>query len=248
VSDDHLQNADAPDMYEIYSLHADRYDELVESEDSDGNLRRFLRERIVQENMRVVEAGVGTGRVTRFYVDLAREVRGFDRSLHMLSRAQRNLGPWEDKLVLAVADHLRLPVADGSADLFIEGWSFGHRILDSPDDVQQVTGMLVSEAARVVGAGGRLTFIETLGTNVETAHPPLPVLGDFYDSLETDHGFEKHVIRTDYLFPSLNEAVRICGFFFGEEMARTILATNRSRSTDASVRIPEFTGVWSRLR
>lgn len=233
-----------PDMYEIYDQHADRYDELVGHEDFDASLRAFVRKRLISRGMTVVEAGIGTGRVTRTYVDLARQVLGFDRSSHMLEQAARNLAPWTGKLVLAPADHLNLPVPDGTADLFLEGWAFGHRILDTPDEVPSVTALLVSEAQRVTRADGSLVFFESLGTNVDEPHAPHDGLARFFELLETEHSFEAHVLRTDYRFESLDEASRICGFFFGEEMARGI-RERRGRGTSPVI-VPEFTGVWVR--
>ena len=54
-----------PSMYEIYDAHSDRYHELVMREDYQGNLARALKRVARWRDAVVVEAGIGTGRVTR---------------------------------------------------------------------------------------------------------------------------------------------------------------------------------------
>jgi ubiquinone/menaquinone biosynthesis C-methylase UbiE len=208
----------------------------------------------------VAEAGIGTGRVTETYIDLAREVRGYDRSAHMIERAARNLRQWSDRLHLSVAEHRELPLGDRSADVFVEGWAFGHVAVDHADDLARVTRELIAETMRVTRRGGSIVLIETLGTNVDAPAPPLSELGQFYEQLERVHGFARSVIRTDYRFSSAEEAIRLCAFFFGEEMERAVRARlspdarfasdgeGRQGRTDpsGSVIVPEFTGMWIR--
>ena len=123
-------------MYEIYDHHADRYDRLVTAEDYRGNLDATLREILAWHDAVVYEAGVGTGRVTRLYADAVRHATLCDRSAHMLDRARRNLRPWLHKLTFMEGDNLALPPGpDGPADIVIEGWSFGHAIMDEAASV-----------------------------------------------------------------------------------------------------------------
>lgn len=226
-------------MYEIYDRHADEYDALVSHEDHDGNLRGALRRRIDWGDAVVVEAGIGTGRVTRAYIDLVSRVLGFDRSPHMLDRAARNLASSAGKLRLDPAEHCDLPVPDGAADIFIEGWAFGHVAVDRPDETQAVACELIGEAERVTKQDGTILLIETLGTNTEVPMAPLPVLAEFYRELEEGHGFLREVIRTDYRFDTSDQAEELCGFFFGREMRDSV----RERG---GVIVPEFTGLWIR--
>jgi len=85
--------------------------------------------------------------------------------------------------------------------------------------------------------GGKSIIIETLGTNVSEPNPPEPILAYYYQSLESQLGYKKHVIQTDYDFTTVEEAARIMGFFFGEKMRTAIL-------TEQLDRIQEFTGIW----
>ncbi len=241
-----------PSMYEIYDRDARGYDALVGAEDHEGNLCRTLRGIVVWNDARVIETGLGTGRVTRCYVDVAARVRGYDRSAHMLARARENLAPWADRVELAPADHRALPVTSGAGDIFVEGWAFGHAVVDAASGavsasadsapspraaVEQVAAELLAEARRVVRPGGTVIIVETLGTNVKRPGAPLPELADFYRTLENRYGFEREVIRTDYRFDSPQEAEKRCRFFFGDELAE------RVRARGATI-VPEYTGVW----
>ncbi len=228
-----------PSMYEIYDRHADEYHALVSHEDHEGNLRNTLRSRFDWYGAVVVETGIGTGRVTGTYIDLVGQALGFDRSVHMLERAGRNLAQWVEKLRLSAAGHDALPVRDGVADIFIEGWAFGHVAVDRPDETEQVAHGLIGEAERVTDQAGTIVLIETLGTNTDEPAAPLPALADFYRELEEGHGFVRDVIRTDYLFDSPDQAERLCGFFFGTEMRDSVRARNHAI-------VPEFTGIWVR--
>ena len=247
-----------PSMYEIYDSDAAGYDRLVNAEDYRGELRTTLRRLVDWRGARVVEAGVGTGRVTRCYVDDARLVEGFDRSQHMLDRARANLARWPDRVRLARAEHLSLPVADATADVFVEGWAFGHSVVDAAElggsdgpekrrdepgeaaaRVGLVAARLVGEAERVVRPGGTIIIAETLGTNVNVPAAPLPALAAFYRLLEGAYGFARETIRTDYRFASCEEAAEVCGFFFGPEMGEAVRVRGEAV-------VPEFTGVFVR--
>jgi SAM-dependent methyltransferase len=224
-------------MYEIYNSSAREYDELVTHEDYTGNLRAFLRTTIEWNNKSVIEFGVGTGRVTRMYIDQVKAIAGYDRSPHMLQRAAENLSDHPNKATFNVCDNLDIHSLDGKVDIIIEGWSLGHTVGDHPETIEETTEYLVSSCASLLNTDGILIFIETLGTNVPVPTEPGIFLPKFYSLLEKKHGFQRSTISTDYKFDSVEEAARIAGFFFGDAMKETIL---RSQTTI----IPEFTGVW----
>jgi ubiquinone/menaquinone biosynthesis C-methylase UbiE len=250
-----------PSMYEIYDRHANEYDALIVHEDHESHLHDTLRNRIDWRGAVVVEAGIGTGRVTRSYIDLAGEVFGFDRSAHMLEQAARNLAPWAGRIHLDTAEHRALPVPDAVADIFIEGWAFGHVAVDRPDEPAVVIREVVGEAVRVTREGGTVILIETLGTNTDNPTPPLPALSEFYQRLE-QAGFAREVIRTDYRFDSPEQAAELCGFFFGDAMRASVWErvnrrqAGRTEGVTASdtvarpprdgVIVPEFAGMWVR--
>jgi len=87
----------------------------------------------------------------------------------------------------------------------------------------------------VLRDGGTIILFESLGTGYESPQR-LAHLENFYNWLD-DRGFRNKWIRTDYLFESPEEAGRIAGFFFGNDMKARIL---KERMTI----LPECTGVW----
>lgn len=241
-----------PDMYEIYDHHAAKYHELVQHEDVDGELRRAVFDVVNWRNTRVIEAGVGTGRVTGWYVKYITSALLLDRSEDMIDTARGILSPFLHRLTFRICDNTDLDrmktqvihpdVGNTGADIFIEGWSFGHTVLDAedkPGGIEARCDQLVHSSAALIRNGGTMIFLETLGTNVEKPAAPVPGLAQFYTQLETAYGFTRHEIRTDYMFDSVGQAADLCGFFFGAEMARDIQATG-------SKRIPEWTGMWTR--
>ncbi len=229
-----------PTMSEIYARYAPEYDELVQAEDADDNLPALLAGLATWSGSRVYEAGIGTGRITALYLEACRAAFGADRSLHMLSRAEQNLARYGPRLILQRGENLALPAAPWAADIFIEGWSFGHTLLDNHDD-GMTTAALVAQAEGTVRPGGTVILIETLGTAVDRPAAPDERLAAFYERLEAVHGFSRQTIRTDYQFASVAEATRVIGFFFGQEMGARVSAAGR-------LSVMEWTGVWWKQR
>jgi SAM-dependent methyltransferase len=229
-----------PSMYEIYQSHADAYDELVRYEDHQGNLRRVLHGLVDFSGKQMVEFGAGTGRLTELYAELAGEIRCYDRSEDMRRRAMLRLASYAGKLEYGILDHAESDPEDTRrADIVIEGWAFGHTVFDRQAHVARITAELVDCCRRLLRPGGTMVFIETLGTNVESPSAPGEILNAFYSELEQRHEFKRHIVSTDFRFPSLDAATRHMGFFFGQPMAQTVLA----RGSEV---VPEFTGIWLR--
>lgn len=228
----------AMDAREIYTAHAERYDELVRAEDVDGRLLPTISSITPLRGRRVIEVGAGTGRVTRLLLQAGAHVMATEPAQAMLDVARERLGVHEH-LTFVRADASALPAPDGWADLGIAGWVFGHLRHWLPDDWRTRIGAALDEMARVVKPGGTLVIIETLGTGRTTPAAPNADLAEYYAWLEGERGFVRREIRTDYRFASVEEAARVLGFFFGEEKARLVRAQEWST-------VPECTGVWSR--
>jgi uncharacterized protein len=235
VLDDNAGREDDQEL--IYELKANEYDLLVSAEDCDGNLIRELARPAPLRGLRVLEVGVGTGRITRQLVARGANVTGFDRAKPMLDIARRRLveeasSGW----VLGCADARDLPVESASFDLAIAGWVFGHFRHWMPDNWKDTIGLALSEMQRCLVPGGTIIVIETLGTGSSTPCAPNEALREYYAWLE-ERGFVRSAIRTDYNFPDVNTAAEVTGVFFGSDFSARV-------TREGWARIPECTGVW----
>ncbi|PKP90097.1 MAG: ArsR family transcriptional regulator [Alphaproteobacteria bacterium HGW-Alphaproteobacteria-16] len=101
---------------------------------------------------RLIDIGTGTGRMLELFAPHATRALGIDRSSEMLRLARAKLS--EQGLAnadLRQADIYALPMADGEADAAIL-----HHVLH----FAQQPGAAIREAARVLGAGGRLLIAD----------------------------------------------------------------------------------------
>lgn len=223
-------------MFEIYRRHREAYDRLVAAEDHARNLPALLHRIADWRGRRVVEAGTGTGRVTALYAKDAARIACFEREAHMLDAARARLAAHASKIQFRLADNLDLPAAE-QADIFIEGWSWGHSIVEGPGSVEDMAARLFENARRNLAPGGTAILIETMGTNQDEPAPPHPRLGEFYALLRTTYRLRQEILRTDYRFPSAQQAAETLGFFFGEPMRLAV-------AERGAPQIPEWTGVW----
>ena len=227
-----------PTFEEIYAQHADVYDALVLREDYQNNLFKTLESIVPLAGLDVVEFGAGTGRLTRLLAPVVNSIRAFDASAHMLEVARRRLHEMGlENWSLAVAPNTALPVEDASADLALEGWSFGHAVGWFPDRWREEIGAAIGEMERVLRSEGTAILIETMGTGSEVPIPPTEGLAELYRWLEQAQGFEYTFARTDYRFMTVAEADTLTRFFFGDELADRIVRENM-------MILPECTGFW----
>ncbi len=152
----------------------------------------------------------------------------------MLEKAKSNLSNWSSKIDYLVCDNRDTDKVTEEYDILIEGWSFGHLIVEEKATKDYWIKRLIDESMRL--AKEKIIFIETLGTNIDFPAAPGENLNYFYTKLK-EHGFNENIIQTNYLFDSHAEAGRIMGGFFGEKMKAEI-ENNKLRE------ISEYTGVW----
>jgi ubiquinone/menaquinone biosynthesis C-methylase UbiE len=227
-----------PTEKEVYENHADQYERLIRREDYQNNILAAIEAFCPLDGLDVVELGAGTGRLTRLLAPRVCSIKAFDASAHMLELAEISLC----KMGLAnwrtgVADHRHIPVAGASADLVISGWSFCYLAVWGGADWQSALQDGYKEIQRILRLGGTVILVESLGTGTEAPRPP-EHLEDYFEWL-TRAGFERGWVRTDYQFESLEEAVELSTFFFGEELGQKV----REKSW---VILPECTGIWWR--
>jgi ubiquinone/menaquinone biosynthesis C-methylase UbiE len=229
-----------PEQESIYKSEAEGYERLIEHEDYQGNLIRALAGIVPMQGKTVLDLGTGTGRFVRALSGSVGKAIAIDISAHMLQFAramllQASARSWG----LVVGDNRCLPLQSRFADVVIAGWSFGHATVWHRDRWRDEIGACMGEMTRVLRRGGTAIICETLGTGSLEPRAPTPTLADYYHYLESELGFERKQVSTDYKFSSLGEAVETIRFFFGDELAEKV-KTNRW-----SV-VPEWTGIWSR--
>ena len=219
-----------------YDTEAGRYEALVAHEDHPGNIPRAIDEILRADGLDVLDLGAGTGRLTLMLAPRAKSIWAFDASAHMLGVTRDKLkktgsSNWR----IAAADHRNLPLLDHCADLVVSGWSVSYLSVWSREDGWLELDAWLAEMNRVLRPAGTIILFESLGTGNESPIH-LEHLETTYRWLEAV-GFQSKWIRTDYRFGSVEEAVDLAGFFFGEEMRR------RLREKRSPI-LPECTGVW----
>ncbi|MEM9951129.1 MAG: class I SAM-dependent methyltransferase [Chloroflexota bacterium] len=222
----------------IYQHDAERYERLIAREDQRGNLFQTLMEIHPFSGKTVVEFGAGTGRLTRIMSVLVQSIHAFDIAYPMLAEAQRVLDETGmENWSLSQADNVFMPVANQSADIVVEGWSFGHVMGWYPDTWQARIDQMLSEMQRLLKPNGTMILIETMGTGNRKPQAPNAQLATLYDYWQNTLGFEYQWIRTDYQFEDVDEADELIRFFFGDAMAESLVAGK-------NIIVPECTGVW----
>ena len=228
------------DYKSIYRERAHDYERLVSREDYQGNIQQALASVAPLDQAHIVELGAGTGRLTRLLAPRAASITACDRAAAMLNVATERLrASGLDNWNLVVADNARLPFAPAVADVALAGWSLGHAVGWHENRWRRVVARALAEMARVVRPGGSLIVLETLGTGRRTPRPPTAGLAALYRWWEETHNFNHRWVRTDYRFQSLDEAVILTRFFFGDELAEEV----HSRG---ALELPECTGLWWR--
>ena len=224
----------------IYAARAVEYHRMISAEDLDGQLLPAIERVASLRSKRVIDLGTGTGRLPLLIGGQVAQLIGLDLHRDMLrqhaAQRQRQSGCW----ALVQGDMRHLPFHSAWADLVTAGWAIGHLRSWFADDWQTQIGSVLDEMHRVVAPGGALIILETLSTGSLIPAPPNAALAEYYDWLEQAWGFSRETIPTDYHFASVEEAVARTEFFFGPELAAKIRAHGWAR-------LPEWTGVWSKL-
>jgi ubiquinone/menaquinone biosynthesis C-methylase UbiE len=222
---------------QIYANQAREYQQMIAPEDVDGNLRRAIENVAAVRGKRVLDLGTGTGRLAFLLATEAEQFVGVDlhRAMLLENARQRGSAAWH----LTQADMRALPLPSDWAEVVTAGWAIGHLRGWYEANWQTQMQAVLREMHRAATPGGTLLIMETLTTGALTPAPPTPSLGEYYAWLESEWGFTRQTIQTDYQFASVAEAVARTAFFFGAEMAEKIKANGWAH-------LPEWTGVWSK--
>ena len=223
---------------QIYQTDGDRYEALISREDHQGNIPRAIDEILRVDGLDVLDLGAGTGRLTLLLAPRAKSIRAFDASAEMLRVCRERLvatglSNWQ----VDVADHRQLPVEDHSADLVVSGWSISYLSVWNKENGNAELDEWLVEMKRVLRKDGTIILFESLGTGNEEPIR-LEHVESTYQWLDAN-GFQSTWIRTDYKFASLEEAIELSRFFFGDELGDKV-------ERNQWVILPECTGVWWR--
>lgn len=223
----------------IYRNRAPEYHRLIAAEDVNGNLLHALQAAVPLSDASVLDVGTGTGRLPLLLHHQAGRIAGLDLHAAMLrqNQAQRSaaLGRWG----LVQGDMGHLPFPASSWKVTLAGWAIGHFCAWFAPDWKTPVGRVLSEMQRITVPGGWNVIFETLGTGSPQPAAPTAELNAYYDWLESDWGYERHILRTDYHFATVEQAVETTEFFFGSELAGQIRQQGWSR-------LREWTGMWVR--
>ncbi|MDF2716447.1 MAG: SAM-dependent methyltransferase [Paenibacillus sp.] len=223
-----------PDHAKIYSEEAAKYELLISKQPVldavIGQVKGF-------DGLDIVDLGAGTGRLAAAMAPRAKSVVALDASRAMLDiaagkLARKGLTNWS----VGVADHRKLPLDSGSADLVVSGWSISYLANSGVPDWESNLREIIAEMKRVLRPGGTIVIMETMGTGAEVPDPPA-FLRAYYAALTEVYGFSHQWIRTDYEFEHIGQAAELAAFFFGDELAERVLA-------NCWVRLPECAGIW----
>lgn len=222
----------------IYQSEGDRYEALISREDYQGNIPRLIDEMINVNGLDVLDLGAGTGRLALLLASRAGSIRAFDASAEMLRVCrERLLASGLSNWQVDVADHRQLPLPDHSADLAVSGWSVSYLAVWNQENGKAELDKWLREMDRVLRQDGMIILFESLGTGNEEPIR-LEQVESTYQWLDAN-GFENQWIRTDYKFDSIEEAIELSRFFFGDELGDKV-------ERNHWVILPECTGVWWR--
>jgi ubiquinone/menaquinone biosynthesis C-methylase UbiE len=225
------------DYKKIYSERADDYHRFIAVEDADGNLLQALEHVTSLQGKRLLDIGTGTGRLPLLLASRCRQVLGLDLHRDMLRRHAANRAAAGGRWHLARADMRFLPVRSGTADVVTAAWSISNLRGEYDLRWRAEIGRVIAEMHRACAPGGALIIFETLTTGSLTPAPPTGALAEYYAWLETEWGFSKTTLSTDYQFESVEQAVAWTEFFFGPALSEKIRANGWAR-------LPEWTGMW----
>jgi len=225
---------------QIYSHRAADYHRLIAAEDKHGHLLPALEKVTSLRGKRILDLGTGTGRLPLLVAKQAASMVCLDLYDNMLRENQRQRAQVGGAWSLLQGDMQTLPLRDASFDIVTAGWAIGHSRTWHADNWRVVIAQVLQEMQRVATHDGALIIMETLTTGSLKPAPPTRELAEYYAWLESEWGFRRQVIRTDYHFANIEDAVAKTEFFFGKELSQAI-------EQNHWVQLPEWTGVWSRV-
>lgn len=214
---------------DIYNSEIDRFISFAQYEDSNHNLENYIKH-IPWEGKSVLEAGIGTGRMTTYYIDKVKEILATDISQNMLKYCSRRLHEYSLKIKYICCPHddlnkLNLP----HYDIFFSAYSLCYLAVENMyTDIDSYLDMILPEKVN------NYIIIENVGIFSHDDEYIRPFY-NYYNALT--RRFKYKEIRTDFLFPNIELAVRATDDFFGKDISEKVFDNHR-------LLVPEITGIW----
>ena len=224
---------------EIYRSYLDKYDRVRSCMDYEGNILKELMKIVDIHDKEVVELAAGTGKITGLLAPFVNRLQAFDLSEEAVDFARSKFKSADMiHVTFRIADNRDIPIAGGSADVVVEGWSLGYLAAVAGSDWKEEINKVIIEMERLLRPGGTIIILATLGTGIHAPKPPNGVLAALYDFLESEAGFSVTPwFKTDYLFDSVEEAKQLTTFFWSERLG-DFVEKNQMRI------VPECSAIW----
>jgi ubiquinone/menaquinone biosynthesis C-methylase UbiE len=227
-----------PNYDVLFADHAEKYDRFVAAEDWQGNLLRTLKQVAhFSREQSVADLGTGTGRVAFLVCPIVRHVYGIEPvgGMRLVAEAKKQrLGI--RNVDFLPGEHKDTSLPDNSIDLIVEGWAFLRAFRTAYPEWRPEFEAIASEMKRILRPKGAIVLIETMGSlHIWDKVPDKNV--ELYDYFEKELCLKRTIIRTDYKFATIEEAVDFSTFFFGNEVGAEV-------SEIGELIVPEATAVW----
>jgi ubiquinone/menaquinone biosynthesis C-methylase UbiE len=222
---------------EIYAHKAAQYHRMISSEDVEGNLLQAIGNIIHTKGNTILDLGSGTGRIPLLLRNAGAKIISLDLNFPMLQEQKQYRHNEETNWNILQADMRFLPFRSEMMNGIIAGWAIGHFCAWYESDWQIQIKRVLTEMHRMAAPQAVVMILETMTTGSLTPAPPTPGLAQYYAWLETEWGFSRAVVQTDYQFETVDQAIEFTEFFFGPELSDTI-------RKNAWARLPEWTGIW----
>ncbi|MFD1177811.1 class I SAM-dependent methyltransferase [Paenibacillus puldeungensis] len=219
----------------VYLNQSELYDAMISRQ---PNLADIINEIRPFKYLDVLDLGAGSGRLSTVIAPLAKSLICTDISRPMLEVLEKKLmsNNYSLNWKTVVSDHRELPVPEASIDLVVSGWSISYLTNTYESGWEQNLDLIITELQRVLKPNGSIIIFETMGTGYETPNPP-EFLTSYYALLQDKYGFDHRWVRTDYIFESVDDAIKNTEFFFGQELIDKIIQNQWSI-------VPECAGIW----
>ena len=202
---------------ELYDSEAALFDDISLHEDTAGKLRQFLLERFSFDDISVLEAGAGAGRITDYYVDRAKRVVVTDAYESMVNMLKQKYDGVE-KVTASLCDHRQLRERFPEPfDVFLSAFSFNYAFDPSVGDYDAFLEQILPPAKQHI-------IIECCGFYEEFDYLP-PESIRYVHALE--NRFQKTVLPTEFVFSSPEQAVAAAKVLFSP-IAERVRQENRA--------------------